>query len=650
MKRTIKELQKIHVQQVGEYSCGLACLSSLSAYYDGGISQEKLRESSGTTINGTSMLGLLQAAEKIGFEAKGFEAEVDHLKEFSDPVILHVVMEGKQEHFVISYGVLEGRFVLGDPAKGILMYSENELAAIWQSKTLLTITPGVNFHTRKADKRNRWMWFVELISEDIPILTVAVTIGILMALAGLSTAIFSQKLIDDFLPNMEKEKIVIGLVALALLLGLRALLGYLQGMFMARQGKELNVRIVKSFIEKIIRLPIPVLNSYSTGDLVARMNDSMRIRRTVALLTGNVAINVLVVLVSIGYIYYLSWPIGLVCMIGLVFFTAVGIRFHSPILSFQKEVMEAHSQNEAQYLESLSGIHTVRSYGKEEVFQERINMVYGQYQGKSYDLAIVANRFGFFTQLVSAVFLSLMFALGVWMILEGHLLLGELMAVLTVGGGIIPGVASLIVANIQIQEAKVAFDRLYEIASLKKENPGRGMDEKVVRLEENTQKMVLENVSFRFAGKLAVLTNVSFSLDQGEMVALFGKVGSGKTTLVNLLQGFYIPETGCLKIGDKAINNWLLADWRKQIAVISQTEKIFNTTILDNICMSHDIEEWQRCGEFLKKIGLESFFARFDQGVMTLCGENGQNLSGGQKQLVAIARALYKQPMFLVLD
>ncbi|AGA78490.1 peptidase domain-containing ABC transporter [Echinicola vietnamensis] len=650
MKRTINELRKIHVQQLGEYSCGLACLSSLSAYYEGSISQEKLRESSGTTINGTTMLGLLQAAEKIGFEAKGFEADVDSLKGLSEPVILHVVMDGKQEHFVISYGLLEDRFVLGDPAKGILMYPENELEAIWQSKALLKIVPGANFQTHKIDKRNRWRWFKELIKEDIPILTVAMTLGILMALAGLSTAIFSQKLIDDFLPNMETEKIAIGFAALALLLGLRALLGYIQGVFMARQGKELNIRLVKSFVQKIIRLPIPVLNGYSTGDLVARMNDSMRIRKTVALLTGNVAINVLVVLVSMGYIFHLSWPIGLVCLVGLVFFTVVGIRFHKPILTFQKEVMQAHSQNEAQYLESLTGIHTVRSYSKEEVFKERINMVYELYQGKSYDLAIVANRFGFFTQLVSAVFLSLMFALGVWMILEGHLLLGELMAVLTVGGGIIPGAASLIIANIQLQEAKVAFDRLYEIASLEKENPGKDFGSKEKHSTKSDHQLTLEEVSFRFPGQKAILNNINFSLGQGEMLALFGQVGSGKTTLVNLLQGFYMPEKGCLKIGDKPMDSWLMEHWRKQVAVVSQTEKIFNTTILDNICLSHDVEEWRRCGEFLNQSGLERFFGQFDQGVMTLCGENGRNLSGGQRQLVAISRALYKQPKFLVLD
>ncbi|WP_137402563.1 ATP-binding cassette domain-containing protein [Echinicola rosea] len=262
----------------------------------------------------------------------------------------------------------------------------------------------------------------------------------------------------------------------------------------------------------------------------------------------------------------------------------------------------------------------------------------------------MANKFGFFTQLVSAVFLSLMFALGVWMILEGHLLLGELMAVLAVGGGIIPGAASLIIANIQLQEAKVAFDRLYEIASLEKENPGKDKGMKEIHLGEQGNKLAMENVSFRFAGQRTILSDVNFSLDQGRMVALFGQVGSGKTTLVNLLQGFYTPEKGCLKLGDKTMDNWLLANWRKQLAVVSQTEKVFNTTILDNICLSHDAEEWRRCVEFLNQSGLERFFGQFDQGVMTLCGENGRNLSGGQRQLVAIARALYKQPMFLVLD
>jgi ATP-binding cassette subfamily B protein len=253
-KKEYAHLRKFHVQQLGEFACGLACLSSISKYYGGDISQEKLREISGTTLNGTSLLGLYQAAKEIGFEATGYEADLQNLKIIQDPVILHVLQDQKREHFIVCYGYKGGRFLLGDPAWGITTYDENELEAVWQSKALLSLKPTDGFQSQSLDVKNQLNWLVSIIREDISILTVAAVIGILMSVLGLSTAIFSQKLIDDFLPNQVNDKIIIGFIALFILLIARAVLGLLRGIFMAQQGKDLNIRLIQVFIEKIIRL------------------------------------------------------------------------------------------------------------------------------------------------------------------------------------------------------------------------------------------------------------------------------------------------------------------------------------------------------------------------------------------------------------
>ena len=263
MKYTKKDLKKIHVQQLGEYACGLACLSALTKYYGGNVSQERLREISGTTLNGTTLLGLYQAAEQIGFEATGYEADLDNLKDLDHPVILHVIQDEKREHFVVNYGFEKGKFTIGDPGWGIVEYTEDELQAIWQSKTLLSVTPDKTFKTKKSTSQSQFKWFKSLILDDIPILTIAGIMGVVIAILGLSMAVFTQKLIDDFLPNNETEKIFIGTLALAILLIARAFIGYIRGIFMARQGKDLNVRVVKSFIEKIIYLPMTYFKGLS---------------------------------------------------------------------------------------------------------------------------------------------------------------------------------------------------------------------------------------------------------------------------------------------------------------------------------------------------------------------------------------------------
>ncbi|MCH7400939.1 peptidase domain-containing ABC transporter [Belliella kenyensis] len=648
MKVAISKLKKFHVSQLGEYACGLACLSTISKYHGGEVTQEKLRDVSGTTMSGTTLLGLIQAAAEIGLEAKGFEAEVKHLKEQESPVILHVVMDKVREHYIVCFGFDGERFWLSDPGVGIVSMNETDLMNIWKSSILLQVNPTEKFQTQKIQSNSKMDWFKSLIAEDIPILLVATVLGTLMAVTGLSTAIFSQKLIDDFLPNQTYDKAILGVVALGLLLLFRSLLGYFQGVFMARQGRDLNIRIVSSFIGKILHLPMKYFKGFSTGDLIARMNDSLRIKNTVSLITGTVIINLLVVVVSLVFVFYQSAIIGWLCVAGSLAFLFVGWRYHRPIIAKQKEVMAAHALNETQYIDSLTGIQVLRSYGREDVFRQRIDQVYTHYQTKGYDLAILGNNFSFFTQIIVAVFTSLLFGMGVYLVFQQNLQLGELMALIQVGSSIIPAVAGLVVANIQFQEAKVAFDRMHEIAGLKEEDQ---------TIPESTSKtihaeclMEVDQVMFRYPGRSPILKGVSFELHAGQTTALFAPVGTGKSTLVDLIQRFYIPEQGSVQMPFLGIGEISLKHWRDQLGVVNQKEKLFNSSVLDNIALSNTQEELEATARLLQELGWWDMFAGLPQGVLTLCGEDGRNLSGGQRQLVGLARAIVRKPKILILD
>jgi ATP-binding cassette subfamily B protein len=648
MKFSPKKIKKHHVAQLGEYACGLACLCTISKYYGAEFSQEKLRDLSGTSQTGTTLLGLIQAAQKIGYEAKGFEAELKHLAELEGPAILHVIQDQNREHYLVYFGFADGKHWVSDPGLGILALEESELTSQWKSGILLRLQPTEALQNKAVVSQSKKRWFVSLIAEDIPILIIATVIGSLMAGTGLSTAIFSQRLIDDFLPNQAYEKAILGVIALGFLLSFRAILGYIQGVFMARQGRDLNVRIVSSFIERILRLPMSYFRGYSTGDLIARMNDSLRIRNTVSLITGTVIINILVVVVSLGFVFYQSSLIGLICLLGILFFLIAGWKYHAPILAKQKEVMAAHSLNETQYVDSLTGMHVLRSYGKEQEYQHRIEQVYSMYQGKGYDLAIIGNTFSFWTQLIVALILSLLFGAGVYLIFQGELLLGELMALVSVGSTIVPAVAGLVVANIQFQEAKVAFDRLFEIAGLEVESDqdlGENND-----FRDDSPLLELDQVCFRYPGRSPILKGLSFQLAAGAHLALFAPVGTGKSTLVDLIQRFYIPESGAIRWKGQDARQTSVRTWRKALGVVNQKEKIFNSTVFDNIVLSSDPKEQERIAKVGEALGLWNLFHALPQGVMTLCGEDGRNLSGGQRQLVGIVRALVREPQLLILD
>jgi ATP-binding cassette subfamily B protein len=366
------------------------------------------------------------------------------------------------------------------------------------------------------------------------------------------------------------------------------------------------------------------------------------------MVTGNVLISLLVTLISSIYIFALSTLVGLLSLSSILLFAFIAWRFQPRILNKQKEVMSAHSANETQYIDTLTGIKTIKSYSKETVYNDRINTVYETYQSRGYELMIIGNRLDFFTQLVTGLYITSIFALGVWQVVNIQLRLGELMGIVTVTGSMIPSLASLMMASIQLQEAKVAFNRMHELVKLE---PEKCLASKNGLLDLTpTGTLTITGMTFRYPGCRTLFRDISLAIPRGKMVTLFGEVGSGKSTLVDILQSFYTPEAGNIALDGKRHSDFSLNQWRSMISVVSQKEKIFNTTIIDNICLSNDLNEIQQCVEYLKEYNLSNYFNQLPQGVMTLCGEEGNNLSGGQKQLVGIVRALYKQPEFLLLD
>ena len=217
MKKLEKHIKKTFTKQQDQSDCGVACLLSIIKFHGGFSTLEKLREFSGTTKQGTTLLGLFQGANGLGLQAEGFEAEIKHLNEIANPCILHVRVEKDLEHYVVFYGINKSnQFIIGDPGKGISYLSKEELSAIWLSKTLLTLKPTERFVKTQIQNKEKFNWFLNLIKEDYPILGISIFLGILIAILGLATAIFSQKLIDDILPKSKIQSLIIGLVCLLL--------------------------------------------------------------------------------------------------------------------------------------------------------------------------------------------------------------------------------------------------------------------------------------------------------------------------------------------------------------------------------------------------------------------------------------------------
>jgi len=646
----LSEVKKIilntFVLQHDQSDCGVACLASAIKYHDGEASLENLRKISGTSRQGTTLLGLLQAAQQMGFDAEGLEAEgIDNLKEIMGPAILHVVIDNRLQHFLVFYGFEGSKVLLGDPAKGLVQYTKDELNSVWQSKALLKLSPNAGFQKRKEYQSKKKKWIIELIREDFSLLSVSLFLGVIISILGISTAIFSQKLIDDILPKENTQKLILSLILVLFLLLARSGLNYLRSFFMIRQGMDFNNRIIQSFYSSLLLLPKSFFDTRKTGELIARMNDTRRIQNTLSVLTGSVLIDFLVIVVSTCFVFVYSRVIGIATLAMLLLYAIALFRFSKPIATLQKEVMGGYAMAESNFVDTMQGIADIKLSNKICFFGKVNTAVYGIFQQKNFELGKLGIRFIAVSEITGVIFIISVFGFSSLLVISKQLLLGELVALLSMAGGIIPSATRLVAANIQLQEARIAFDRMFEFTSIEKENLGE-IESVVIPF----QKLEINHVSFRFPGRKQILKNVSLTLRKGEMIALLGESGTGKSTLLQLLQKFYEVESGSVHLNGTDTQAQSSTVVRNQIGCVPQELKIFNGPLLFNIALSDQSEELRKAFELCEKFGFGKFFQAFPQGYATLLGEEGINISGGQKQLVVLARALFRKPQLLLLD
>jgi len=223
--------------------------------------------------------------------------------------------------------------------------------------------------------------------------------------------------------------------------------------------------------------------------------------------------------------------------------------------------------------------------------------------------------------------------------------LGVLIAILSLTGSIGPSLITIILFNIQIQEAKVAFARMQEFTNIEPEK-----EEGKPTKNQDYKSLAVKNVFFNYPGSLDLLKDINLEIKKGEIRALLGETGQGKSTIIQLIQRFYKPGNGDILLDGESIYDFDLNGYRNHIAVVSQDTKLFNNYLLFNIALSEDPKEYENLIKWCDEIGFSDYFGKFPQGYSTLLGEEGVNISGGQKQLVALARALFRKPQFLLLD
>lgn len=593
------------------------------------------------------MLGLYHAAGLSGMDAVGYEASINSIIDYENILILHVLTSEGYEHFILSFGYENGGFMIWDPSKGFLMMTKNELEQIWPGRKCLGLIPNNSFNTRAKIGTSKRRWLAEKIKPELNILAASTAIGILVSGLGLVMAIFTQKLIDSILPGADKKLLIITCVLVLVLLSSRIFMVAIRQYLLLIQGKIFNTRVVDDFFSSLLMLPKMFFDTRKTGDFVARMNDTLRVQKVIADLSGSYIIDILVVSISITMIFHYSALSGLISLICIPAFYLMVFRWNKIIISAQQGVMSGYAYTESNFIDSLKGITEIKGMNWQNDFSIRSRNIYSEFQDKIFSLGKIKIRLSLLTGLAGALYIILVIIESSLKVMKSDMTQGELMAIISLSSALLPSILNLALLGIPLNEARVALDRMFEFTLVERDESNKVISGNNLSID----RVSLENISFRFPGRSLLLDRVNLSVEKGKLVSLVGESGCGKSTITNIIMRFYAPESGKIILNNNIECHEVdLNYWRSRIAIIPQEIHIFNGTILQNLITDYSESNITRMISTISGLGLKGFIEGFPNGLMTLIGEEGINLSEGQRQVVAYIRALLNKPDILIID
>ncbi len=643
--------------QADAKDCGPTCLKIVSKYYGRTINIQQLRDFSETTREGSNLLFLSDAAERIGFRTLGVKLDLESLKEAPLPCILH----WNKEHYVVLYDIKKGQYRISDPGFGLIEYNETEFLKFWignnaDDKTqegvalLLETTP--KFFETDFDKEEKKPLGFSILYQYLwkyKSFLVQLSIGLLAGtLLQLVFPFLTQSIVDVGIQNQNISFIYLILFAQLFLFAGRTGIELIRSWILLHLSTRINISLISDFFIKLMNLPISFFDVRMTGDIMQRINDHRRIERILTTSSLNVIFSVINMIVMGGVLAYYNLQIFFVFFTGsLLYFGWITLFLKRREALDYKRFSEV-SQEQSKVMELINGMQEIKLHNAEkqkrwgwEHVQARLFKVSMKglvlEQTQTIGSSVINELKNIFIVFISAK-----------LVIDGDITLGMMMAISSIVGNLNGPITQLIGFVRELQDAKISLARLSEIHE--KEDEVQQEEFQMHDVPSN-QDIQIKNLTYRYLGSdVPVLEDLSLVIPAKKVTAIVGVSGSGKTTLMKLLLKFYEPEKGEVIIGNAQLKNISQKAWRNSIGAVMQEGFIFNDTIANNIAVGVDKVDKERLVYAADVANITDYINGLPLGYNTKIGSEGVGMSTGQKQRLLIARAVYKNPEMLFFD
>lgn len=635
----------IKVKQRDITDCGAACLASVASHYKLNLPVARIRQLAGTDKKGTTILGLVEAAQKLGFEAKGVKSPFESLFKIPTPAIAHILVDQILQHYVVIYKVNNKFIQLMDPIDGLMHQKTHEEFKKEWTGTLVLLLPTEEFEPADA-KNSLHRRFWNLIKPHKSILIQALFGAIVYTILGLSTSIFVQKLVDFVLVDGNRNLLNLMSVAMVVVLAVQLFIGTAKTIFTLKTGQMIDAQLILGYYKHLLKLPQQFFDTMRVGEIISRINDAVKIRTFLNDVSINFLVNIFIVFFSFLVMFTYYWKLALLMLAVIPVYLLVYIVTNKLNKKAQRKLMEDSAELESQLVESLNSIGTIKRFGLEHHANEKTETRFVKLLQTGFSANMNALFSATSSELISRILTIILLWVGAGFVLDNNITPGELLSFYTLIGYFTGPVSSLIGMNKTVQDAVIAADRLFEIMDLEREN-----DENQIELTaDKIGDIHFEHVYFRYGSRAPLFEDLNLTIPQGKFTAIVGESGSGKSTLMAILQSIYPIQKGNVSIGKYDLKYIRMASLRQTIAVVPQKIDLFAGNVIDNIAIGDYEPDMQQILDISEQLGIIDFIETLPKGFQTYLGENGITLSGGQRQRIAIARALYRKPEILILD
>jgi len=641
-----------YIQQLDETDCGAACLAMIASYFGKSLSIAQVRNTAGTDVSGTNMNGMIQAAASYHLKGRGVKGTEESVtKSTPVPFIAHFHMvKGEKDyvdHYVIVTHIGRSRVDIWDPdpLERKKKMSREEFFAVWTGYALF-LEPDELF-TKTDRKENLLVKFLPIFLPHKKILMYSFLCSVLLLAFGIISSFYYKYVFDEVIFAKASVSLTTLSVGILFVSVIQTVVGSIRRIFLSHFSYKTDIQLNFSYIAHIMQLPLSFFESRKAGEILSRLGDLGKIKATLSNTVISGLMDIIMLLVSGPILFKICSSLFSISVMTVLLLSVSAAVFAKIYRSYYVKVMSENAEVQSYLFESINGIDTVKALNAELlVFGE-----YEKYQMKYIGTSWCINQIGIIQGIIGGIVNGLsgilIFWLGSSSIIAGTLSFGTLMTFNSLLGYFTGPLFRLINIQNSAQEALVATERVGEILELEKE---RQEDKEYLKPESLDGEIESKKITFRYGSRLPLYEDFSFKLKKGEWTAFVGPTGSGKSTLAKLLLKFYEPEKGALYMDGIDIRDIDTRYLREKIGYVPQDIFLFSGTIRENIALHRPDARFEDIEKAARKAGAYDFIEALPKRYDTVLGEHGGGLSGGEKQRIALARALLGNPSILILD